>query len=477
MESKKKKIHGLFSAGLRGCRKIIRIIKRISVKFIAAVIFFIGTIVLFIDSIIRFVGLAIDWDWAINHSFVNSSFNLRIVLILLGSIALSIIPIVIFNLKITWQIKALNKEVLWLLQRYIAIDSRGRFYVFLRHIPHVFLYLWVWWWGDIIRMILSKTKSETRSRKAGHTIHKSHYEAFLLDKLEEAENRTGQALMKFRALILYNSQQEDLIDAVAELRDVIEEEFKPIAALSDYLVCPHCRKSEFPLHVPDISRLWKIIEHCDLFYSRIRLLLKLLSPLENPNVTRFRGKINESCNELRVRLLGYYKLIKEELSKTPDSHNTTETEVTTGKVETAPVFLEKLIDFRLEILAMVRVGIESIDLWLLKRRSQVIDIPTENVNGSGEKNAMYLNLAVQTLTCEFLLNKDWPGIIEWYRLLTIKKSYEPGADDYLDLGESYWHYAKELGPGPLGEWATAQVLKYYYLARAENHLRDFIKPF
>ncbi|MCP4151220.1 MAG: hypothetical protein GY757_25985 [bacterium] len=86
-------------------------------------------------------------------------------------------------------------------------------------------------------------------------------------------------------------------------------------------------------------------------------------------------------------------------------------------------------------------------------------------------------MAVRTLSLEYYLNRDWQGIIEFYRLLAVKNKYEPGTDDYIDLGEAYWQYAKELGAGPPGKWAANQSLKYYYRASGGEHLERYTTPF
>lgn len=457
--------------------KIKRYMSLKLVPFISAVLLFILTLFIFTISIYCFVRLFIDWNWAITNIFVHFPYNLRYLLILLCSVILCIIPIVILNLKWPWQKKILNRLVLWLLERYITVDPSGRVYIFIRHISHIFfrrlLSLTNFFINSIINYILNpgirlynsrirripfikkrkwKSRSYIKSKKVGNLIplYKSHYEEFLLEELAAADIQTRQFFEEFRAVILHNPPAGDILKVLQKLQNVLEKEFKLLSALSDYLICPYCMEYILKKTRFSIPKLWVIIEKSDLLCSRIKLLLYQLEGWEK---NRYFKEFSKYCDKLKNRLQKYYKEIEERLS-------------IAGAFPAAQDFFKELVIFRQ---LLFKKGIGNIgkkktnDLWLLRRRSQII-------GNSVPAGSNYLKFAVRTLSFEFIFNKDWLGIIEMYRLLSIKNDYEPNVDDYLDLGEAYWYYAKELGNSTLGNWALTQSFKYYYRAKAEKHL-------
>ncbi|MCP4151219.1 MAG: hypothetical protein GY757_25980, partial [bacterium] len=227
------------------------------------------------------------------------------------------------------------------------------------------------------------------------THHQSHYEAFLLHELKGAETETRQIEMATRAIHLYEQQGGDAPQTAAKVLDTMKnaikamkKEFSLLTALSDYLVCPKCKEKESP-DVPypgskiyrafyrgglSHRRLWGIIERTDMFCSRLRLLLSLLSTLEGTESYYLERALKKNYHQIKKRLVKYYKLFRHEISTAP------------GLDETVKEFLTALTDFRLELLEKNRDDAQT-DSWILKRRIQVTGTPMKNTLKDTKRNA------------------------------------------------------------------------------------------
>jgi hypothetical protein len=202
-------------------------------------------------------------------------------------------------------------------------------------------------------------------------------------------------------------------------------------ALGDYVVCP---KENCPYILEPLTELWALAMRMD------RLLLAART-----FATRQDNKINyhhDSLREVFDRLLKYYKALK----KSSTDKN-----------------LIQFIDWRLKVLA------GNPDDHLLNGRDQLIN---------WLKSPVYWHeFAVHTLLSEFRLAQDWSSVIETGRILTLNGLYTLNKSDHLETGKAYWHEARQVGSGALGDWALEHAVSHLYSAEAQMHLQKMPTPF
>ncbi|MCP4146738.1 MAG: hypothetical protein GY757_03215, partial [bacterium] len=128
--------------------------KNKKLKFGFAVGIFIVTIIISLLALYYIHQFAMDRNWAVTRLFVHCPFHLRYLLILLGSILLSLLPVILLNMRRTWRKRILNKEVLWFLRSYIAVNPTGSRYIAVRHIGHGIAGLLLFWLPLLLKAVI-----------------------------------------------------------------------------------------------------------------------------------------------------------------------------------------------------------------------------------------------------------------------------------------------------------------------------------
>jgi hypothetical protein len=181
--------------------------------------------------------------------------------------------------------------------------------------------------------------------------------------------------------------------------------------------------------------MWKLAERADRLLLAVRPLT-----IEGGRGSGYNNALDLVCQ----RLLRYYKWLQQQ------SINSS---------------FRELIAFRLAILP----GQKFDDLQRLTWRDQLLRWLQSNPDWGA--------FAVSSLLAEFQQVRDWAGLIETCRLLTIETTYVLTESEHMDLGEAYWHHAEELGDGELGQWAWEQAVSHFYEAKAKEHLQNMPAPF
>lgn len=376
------------------------------------------------------------YDWIISDFVVELPFNILVFLFVVTLITGGLLLFLIISRNFFWRHEFLNRLALKSLTKYFKKDPCGKTHTRLRHFGHLLAlsplpkigegFIWIW------QIVWGKYPSWLRPKKFEGI---SRYERFLRNRLEQSRKNIKKLEIKWRLVQLHNQQNTEI--ETKELSEASLRCAQTLVALEDYLFCPFC-ENKF-----STEAIWPLIEQTDRFLMQVYYLNLHESQEQN-------GKCTDAIMTIRQRIKEYYLNIKE-------------------CVDNA---LKGLISFRLDILS----GKELADMKRLALRDNILlSIP----NWTANKNLNFSQFAVHALLNEFRRSHDWAGLIETWRLLEVDSQYTncDCESNHLEVAEAWWHYAAELGPGTLGQWALQKAINHFYQAKAEDHLRYLPDPF